>query len=363
LCKPDEVIGDEEVLGLLDQANRRTLVADCPVAVGFSGGIDSSVVLKAAMEGADVAAVVTVFSAPTADEDVNLHRSREVAQRFGVELVEVPFTLPSFDDTVDLLNATLDQPSAEPLVLHNDALHVAASAHAKVVLGGHGADEVFGGYARYAALAADGGRSATRRWMGASEWERWRRAAGWASRLAALVSDEFAAAVDPDTDALDRPFPYDHAEHTDPVLFGQALDLFRLMSYDNFRATDENGITRGVEVRSPFFDIDLIAGVFALPLDRRIVPGTSKHLLRQVFAGTPLARSFDVGKVGFDDHFPYPAWISANWADFSAAIVDGPLGERGVLSTAVLGRLAELDWRLKWRLFTLSTWLMRRQTG
>ncbi|MGW5821097.1 asparagine synthase-related protein, partial [Streptomyces noursei] len=83
--------------------------------------------------------------------------------------------------------------------------------------------------------------------------------------------------------------PYSTAEHRDPVLFGQALDLFRLMTYDNFRATDENGIARGVEVRSPFFDIDLVAGVFSLPAERRIRPDAPKHLLRGVFRGTPLA--------------------------------------------------------------------------
>ncbi len=48
------------------------------------------------------------------------------------------------------------------------------------------------------------------------------------------------------------------------MLFGQALDMFRLMTYDNFRATDENGMARQVEVRSPFFDLDLLAAVYSL---------------------------------------------------------------------------------------------------
>ena len=350
---------DEEVLALLDQANNRALVADCPVAVSFSGGIDSSVVLKAAIEKTNVAAIITVFSAPTPHEDENLHRARAVAELLGVGVLEVPFTLPSFDVMLDVLHTTLDQPCAEPLVMHNDALHTAASAHARVLIGGHGADEVFGGYARYPVLLADGGRSGTREWMAASPWERWNRTAAWPRLVDDLVSEEFAAAADLPEEVLGGPTPYGFAEHTDPVLFGQALDLFQLMCYDNFRATDENGIFRGVEVRSPFFDIDLIAGAFALPVDQRINPANPKHLLKRMFEGTPLEHSFGASKVGFDDNFPYPAWIAENWAHFFAVIAEGPLVKLGVLRDGVLHRLPELDWLSQWRLFTLSAWLTR----
>jgi asparagine synthase (glutamine-hydrolysing) len=351
--------GDEELLALLDQANSRALVTDCPVAVGFSGGIDSSVVLKSAMEKTHVAAIITVFSASTPDEDENLHRARAVAELLGVGVLEVPFTLPSFDITLDVLHTTLDQPCPEPLVMHNDALHTAASAHADVLLGGHGADEVFGGYARYSVLLADGGRSGTREWMAASPWERWNRTAGWPQLVDDLVSEDFAAAVDLPEDVLGRPTPYGFVEHTDPVLFGQALDLFRLMCYDNFRATDENGIVRGVEVRSPFFDIDLIAGAFARPVGQRINPANPKRVLKRVFEGTLLEHSFGARKVGFDDNFPYPDWIAGNWAHFSDVIAEGPLVKLGVLRDGVLHRLSKLDWPSQWRLFTLSAWLTR----
>ncbi|MGY5309161.1 asparagine synthetase B family protein [Nocardia gipuzkoensis] len=359
----DGSTGEDEILALLDQANRRALTTDCPVTVGFSGGIDSSVVLKAALDGAEVAAVITVFSATEPSEDVNLHRARAMAKLFGIDLLEVPFTLPSMDDTVELLNTTLDQPSAEPLVLHNDALHATASIHAPVMLGGHGADEVFGGYARYAAVLADRNRSATQQWMNASLWERWRRTSGWKQLIEEVIDDDFAAAAGTRLEALGRPFPYDHVEDTDPVLFGQALDLFRLMSHDNFRVPDENGIARGVEVRSPFFDIDLIASVFALPVHQRIAPPISKHLLHRVFAGTPLEQAFTVGKVGFDDHFPYPKWIADNSEYFCLSVTEGALASMGVMRHDALRHFTELDWRLQWRLFALSMWLARQSAS
>ncbi len=350
---------DDELQGLLEQAAGRALVSEGPVAIGFSGGIDSSVVLRAALEQEQVAAVLTVFSAAEPNRDGNLLQARAVARLMGVELIEVPFALPSFDATLSILSSTLDQPCAEPLVMHNNALHAAAARHARVLLGGHGADEVFGGYHRYALLAAEPGRADAGSWMERSPWERWHRAATWHRSIGGIVSDEFAASVSPTADWFSSPTPYASSEHSDPVLFGQALDLFRLMCFDNFRVTDENGMSHGVEVRSPFFDIDLIAGAFAQPLARRIDPDRPKRLLREMFAGTPLDGSFEDRKVGFDDNFPYPAWIEANLTEFSAHIAEGHLATMGILRPGVLPRLADLDWRSLWRLFALSAWLGR----
>ncbi|MFE7121063.1 asparagine synthetase B family protein [Streptomyces sp. NPDC057654] len=363
--------GEAGIQHLIDQANHRMLVADCPVAVGFSGGVDSTVVLKAALEGTDVAAAITLFSERGPGIDENLRRARAVAKVMGVELVEVPFTIPSLGDTVSLLDETLDMPAAEPLVLHNNALHTVARDYARVLLGGHGADEVFGGYDRYTALKNDASHGATLEWMSASLWERWRRTADWKNFVAqwsqapseqcAPTPSDFPHTDARPTDALDRPFPYEFAENSDPVLFGQALDLFRLMTYDNFRATDENGIARGVEVRSPFFDLDLIAGVYALPVHRRIVPHTKKHLLHRTLHGTPMQDMFAARKIGFDDAFSYSDWMSENWPEFSTTITTGPLAELGVVRGTLLQRLSELDWRLLWRLFSLTTWLKRRE--
>ncbi len=354
-CPP----GDEEVLALLDQATSRAFVADCPVTVGFSGGIDSSVVLKAALEKAHLVSAITVFSPLTAETDENLRRARAVAELLGVTVQEVPFFLPPFDAMLGMLRATLDLPCAEPLVMHNDALHAAAGAQARVLVGGHGADEVFGGYARYLVLLADGKQSSTREWMAASPWERWNRTARWPQLADMLFSDEFTAAVDLPQDGVDRPAAYGLCENTDPVLFGQALDLFQLMCYDNFRVGDENGIFRGVEVRSPFFDIDLIAGAFARPPGKRINAANPKHLLKRVFAGSSLEHLFDEPKVGFDDNFPYPDWIAGNWAYFSDVIASSQLVKQGVLRDGIMRQLPRLDWRSQWRLFALSAWLTR----
>ncbi|MQS05758.1 asparagine synthetase B family protein [Streptomyces alkaliphilus] len=352
-------VDEGEVAHLLERAHDRSLTADRPVAIGFSGGIDSSAVLKAALEGSAAAAAITVFSEHAPGIDENLRRARALARVFDVDLVEVPFRIPSLDDTVHLLNTTLDGPAAEPLVLHNDALHSAARHHSAVLLGGHGADEVFGGYVRYAALRADTESTTVREWMTASAWERWNRAAGWRDFVEEFAGRDFLVDALAPIDPLERPFPYSDSATDDPVLFGQALDLFRLMTYDNFRATDENGMANEVEVRSPFFDIDLIAGVFGLPVDTRMRSDSPKHLLRRAFRGTALGEAFGERKVGFDDHFSYADWMTENWPRFSGVIIDGPLAGTGVLDETALRDLGKRDWRLLWRLFSLSVWLER----
>lgn len=350
----------DEVARLLEQAKQRVLVADCPVAIGFSGGIDSTVVLDAALRGADVAAVLTVFSESAPGLDENLRRARIVAKIRGVDLIEVPFAIPNFDQVVEILDSTLDGPATEPLILHNNALHVAAQEFAPVLLGGHGADEVFGGYARYGALKAMRSRSTTEGWMRESPWERWNRVAGWKAFLDEVAGPALTA-VEVTTDPLDRPFPYDFAEYRDPVLFGQAIDMFRLMAHDMYRVGDENGIACGVEVRSPFFDIDLVSGVYNLPVEERIGPTVSKHFLWADYVGTPLAEVFAARKVGFDDGFPYGEWMLANWDRFSATILDGPLRELGIVSDRALADLRNLEWHLQWRLFALTLWLTREE--
>ena len=115
--------GDEEVLALLDQATSRALVADSPVAVGFSGGIDSSVVLKAALEKAHLVSAITVFSPLTPRTDENLRRARAVAELLGVTLLEIPFVLPPFDATLGVLHATLDLPAVR---VSNDSVRYMA---------------------------------------------------------------------------------------------------------------------------------------------------------------------------------------------------------------------------------------------
>jgi hypothetical protein len=51
----------------------------------------------------------------------------------------------------------------------------------------------------------------------------------------------------------------------------------------------------------------------------------------------------------------YPAEALGDWTRFSGAIIDGPLVDIGILNATAFANLKELDWRLLWRMFSLST--------
>ena len=128
------------------------------VAVAFSGGLDSSVIAKSATKHADVVAC-TAYAGQSGD----LNRAREAAEAMGLPLVARELTR---EDVVAALPA-LDLPFAPSLMDRSLwCLYVAVSksargSGARVMLLGQLADELFGGYAKYAeALKLGGGPAA-----------------------------------------------------------------------------------------------------------------------------------------------------------------------------------------------------------
>ena len=135
-----------EVRRRVDEAVRLRLVADVPLGVLLSGGLDSSVVtaaMKAA--GADPLRSYTVGFEGSGDER---EAARLVARHLETEHTE---QLVSLDATalLDEVVWHLDEPLADAAALPTLLICRAARAHVKVVLVGEGADELFLGYPRY----------------------------------------------------------------------------------------------------------------------------------------------------------------------------------------------------------------------
>jgi asparagine synthase (glutamine-hydrolysing) len=135
-------------LGLaLRRAMRQLLLADVPVGLFLSGGIDSGVLATVATESRDVRLrTLTVgFDVPGFDEILD---ARATARELGTEHSEVVLTgesvLAAFDDVLD----ATDQPTVDGF----NTFHVsraARSAGLTVALSGLGGDELFGGYASF----------------------------------------------------------------------------------------------------------------------------------------------------------------------------------------------------------------------
>ncbi len=140
---------EEQIRALLEESVGLHLRSDVPVGAYLSGGLDSSIVasLASAQQGHDFKAFTGKFSlGDTYDES---RYARDLAGWRGFELHETEITESDFVGQIQKLIYHLDYPVAGPGSFPQFMVAQLASGHRKVVLGGQGGDEIFGGYARY----------------------------------------------------------------------------------------------------------------------------------------------------------------------------------------------------------------------
>src|SRR6266540_4780741 len=150
----DETLSDDEWLERVREtvraAVRRRLVADVPLGVLLSGGIDSSIVTALMAEAAsDPVRTFTVGFDDAAYDERGW--ARLVAERYGTRHEEVVLDA-DVAGTLERLVRTFDEPLGDEAILPLYLICEAARTHVTVALTGDGGDEAFGGYERYAAM-------------------------------------------------------------------------------------------------------------------------------------------------------------------------------------------------------------------
>ena len=138
----------ERIDELLAETVKLHLLSDVPVGAFLSGGLDSTLIASYAAK--TLGPELRTFSMGIPYRDLNeLPYAAAVAARYGTQHYAEEVT-PSVVDDLPRLVSALDEP-ADPLSIC--LLHLAkmTARHVKVVLGGDGGDELFGGYDRYAA--------------------------------------------------------------------------------------------------------------------------------------------------------------------------------------------------------------------
>jgi asparagine synthase (glutamine-hydrolysing) len=139
-----------ELRRLLEDTVRIQMRSDVPVGTYLSGGMDSSIVTLLAASTCNGKRIKTFTGAfhegPQFDETAY---AREVASRCGAEMFEVYPTEDEFVDLLPRLVYHMDEPMAGPGLFPQYIVSRLASQEVKVVLGGQGGDEIFGGYARF----------------------------------------------------------------------------------------------------------------------------------------------------------------------------------------------------------------------
>jgi asparagine synthase (glutamine-hydrolysing) len=259
-------------------AVRRRMVADVPVGVLLSGGLDSSLIVALlADEGQDTLSTFSIGFDSAGGEDGDEFRwSDQVAQRFATDHHQL--RIPT-DRVLDALPGAVGAMS-EPMVSHDVVafylLSQEVSQHVKVVQSGQGADEVFAGYHWYqtmAALPADGAPG-----DGLAEY---------AKVFFDRTHDEVNAAVNPEY-ALDRDVSRAFVEEwfaapgaDSPVERALRLDTSVMLVEDPVKRVDNMTMAFGLEARVPFLDHELVELAVACPPEW-LVAGGGKGILKEL---------------------------------------------------------------------------------
>jgi asparagine synthase (glutamine-hydrolysing) len=138
-----------ELQKILDETISQQLRSDVPIGTYLSGGLDSSLVTIMASKFLNKPFKCFSGAFNEGPEFNELEYARVAAKAANAELFEVFPTEQEFIDLLPKLVYHLDEPVAGPGLFPQYIVSKLASKHVKVILGGQGGDEIFGGYARY----------------------------------------------------------------------------------------------------------------------------------------------------------------------------------------------------------------------
>jgi asparagine synthase (glutamine-hydrolysing) len=285
----------DAVLEALRVAVRRRMVADVPVGVLLSGGLDSSLVvaLLAQMGQVGLKTFSVGFHATGGEAGDEFEFSDIVAKEFGTDhqqiLVDPARMLPAVDEAITAM--------AEPMVSHDCvAFYLLAEEVSKsvtVVQSGQGADEVFAGYSWYPPLAG------VPRERGVEAY-----AEVFTDRphadLAAILEPEWLLDHDPSRGFIAEHFGMAGADETlDAAL---RMDSTIMLVDDPVKRVDNMTMAWGLEARVPFLDHELVELAAACPPKLKLAHG-GKGVLKEAARGVVPDAIIDRPK----GYFPVPA--------------------------------------------------------
>ena len=389
------------------------LLADVPLGVFLSGGVDSSAVAALASEVAPEAVhTFTIgFDLPAYDE---MPYARQVADAIGSRHTSVLLTEQSFQEQLPAAFKAIDQPTFDGINTYFVS-QAARSAGMTVALAGTGGDEVFGGYPSFVDIP---------RMLDASRWlpfgggdgmvrRAWDSTVGLGARVVNEVSWDLFKVAPPqtrwgkvadvaraahDTLALYQVFYAIFTRETQALLAARAvrqaqrqqqhglpaqvacawrrriegselLHAISLLELSSFvgerllRDTDAASMAVALEVRVPLLDHVLAETVAGIDPGRRFSPLGKKRLLRQVALARLDPAIFDRPKSGFV--LPIDTWARQRLQpQMEALFADDGLARRVGLRGPALqtlwrsfaDRRPGLYWSRIWAIYVLLSW-------
>jgi asparagine synthase (glutamine-hydrolysing) len=325
----------------LDQAVERQLVADVPVGIFLSGGVDSSAIAASAMQSRR-----QPLRSYAAGFDFNagvneLPKASRVAQHLGLDHHELRVTGGDLPEVLLTLAQAHDEPFADAANIPLYLMCRQLAGQIKVVLQGDGGDELFAGYRRYSVL------------RNAHWWRLWpqvlsplARAGGNMGRRFARMADSvgncdpamrmaYLLTVETPQDPPEALFLPERrrqlAETTDPFLVYRRAaerfhkhdpvqqmlltDLTAQLPSQFLTKVDRATMAAGIEARVPLLDERVAELVVNMPSNWKAHGTQKKVVLRESQRGRLPTDILDGPKTGFG--VPYAHWLRTSLYEFS----------------------------------------------
>lgn len=347
----------ELTLNALRNSVKRRLVADVPVGVLLSGGLDSSLIVGLLAEAGQTG--LSTFS--IGFEDVGHEKGNEfqysdiIAKHFNTDHHKI------FIDSKSVLGDLQNCVGAmsEPMVSHDNIgfylLSGEVSKHLKVVQSGQGADEVFGGYFWYQQMGGDIDP-----------------VAAYAKVFFDRDHAEYMKAVHPDfvgedySRTLVEDF-FQQPDITNPVDKALKIDTQVMLVDDPVKRVDNMTMAWGLEARVPFLDHELVELAARMPPDLKI-KGGGKWILKEVAREVIPSEVIDRPK----GYFPVPAlkYIQGDFLEFVRNLMESATAQqRGLFNQEYIEMLLEnpeqhitpLKGSKLWQVALLEFWLQSHE--
>lgn len=349
---------EEAILEATRTAVRRRLVADVPVGVLLSGGLDSSLIVGLlAEEGQHGLNTFSIgFEAAGGEAGDEFEYSNVIARHFGTDhhqiRIDTARMLPALDDAIHAMS--------EPMVSHDAVafylLSQEVAKHVKVVQSGQGADEVFAGYHWYPPMydAGDDPSSALTRYR-ATFFDRSH------DEMAAIVAPAFLAGSDVSGEFVDAHFR--HPGASSGIDRALRIDTTVMLVDDPVKRVDNMTMAWGLEARVPFLDHDLVELAAQTPSRLKTAQdgkGVLKEAARRVIPSEVIDRP--------KGYFPVPALkhLAGPYLEKVRDAVAGDTArERGLFRAESVARLLDapndnltpLRGNRLWQIALLELWL------
>src|SRR5262245_804292 len=398
--EPDESLTEKKAsrraLELMDESVDRQLIADVPVGVLLSGGMDSSAIT--ALMSKHTSEPIHTYSVGFEDQSFNeLPYARIMAKTFNTLHREVIVTAQTVRELLPTYLKYIDEPYADGSAIPTYSVCRIAKDEVVVVLSGEGGDEIFAGYETYAALKATKWFRSVPRWIRQSliaplvnrlpvsdkklslefKLKRFLGGQDLSPELAHLwwriVLTE-AQKMEMYTPQVLEQFAPSASERFFVNEFKRACakeDLSRVMQIDNsiflpddlMIKNDRMSMAHSLEARVPMTDTELVRSMAQVPARIRLPGLRKKNIMRRAMEGILPAEILNKKKVGLE--MPYSRWFKNELKDLIERylgpknISDRSLFRPEAVQSLVEGHMAGRrdNGRALWGLLNYMVWL------